>query len=375
MKNQNSACFKKTWWSAILLLLSMVLLSGCALLPTEREPLPPPLVEPPEIRFNLHEVGRGDIIHQVIGAGIFIPVREYTLSFLNNAGRLQEVHGIPGMQVEEGQVLAELESEQLEFDIAQMEIDLTEMRLRQNMMRMDYDRMVNTRRALRQAYETETSDQNRRALDDINHSLARFEIDLEIQNLNIEQHEMHINRAKERLEATRLVSPIDGLIVSSERFAIGEWINAYHELFTVADPTEMFLRYSPAVTTGFEVGMTVRVDIEGVEHMGTIVMTPHGETEVDIENPRFEDSIIIQVEDIPDTVTPGDDASIRIIFQERRDVITIPRAALRTMGARNYVVVRKDEMNREVDVELGVETPTLVEIAAGLEGGEQIVLR
>ncbi len=375
MKSTYFDSLKKHGYLLALSILMIVVLSGCVLMPTEREPLPPPLVEPPRLRFNLHTVERVDIIHQIIGAGIFIPIREYNLSFLNNSGRLQEVHVVSGMHVEEGEVLAELESDQIEFDIAQMEIDLTEMHLSYDKMRMDYDRMINSRRELKQTSEREASEQNERALEDLNHQIARFDIDMEIHELNIKQHERHIQRARERFDATKLRSPIAGQIVFMSRLAIGDWINAYQHLFTVADPSVIFLRYSPAVITGFEVGMVVKVDIEEIEYTGTIVMTPHGEPVIDVENPRFEDSIIIKVEELPDQVSLGDDASIRVIFQEKHDVIAIPRAGLRTMGARNYVVVRKDDINREVDVEVGVETPIMVEIVTGLDKGEQIVLR
>lgn len=375
LKLTDFGLLKNHGYLLVLALLMIFVLSGCVLMPTEREPLPPPLVEPPRLRFNLHTVERGDIIHQIIGAGVFIPIREYNLSFLNNSGRLQEVHVVSGMHVEEGQVLAELESEQIEFDIKQMEIDLTEMRLSYDKMKMDYDRMITSRRRLKQAFEREASEQNERALEDLDHQIAGFDIDIEIHKLNIKQLEMHILRARERFDVTKLRSPIAGQIVFMSRLAIGDWINAYQHVFTVADPSVIFLRYSPAVLAGFEVGMTVKVDIEEIEYTGTIVMTPHAESVIDVENPRFEDSIIIKVDELPDQVSPGDDASIRVIFQEKHDVITIPRAGLRTMGVRNYVVVRKGDINREVDVEVGVETPTMVEIVTGLDEGEQIVLR
>lgn len=350
-------------------------LFGCAILPVEREPLPPPLVEPPQIRFNLHTVARGDIVHQVIGAGIFVPVREYTLSFLNNAGRLEEVHVLPGAEVIEGQVLAELESEQLEFDLSQMEINLKQELLRLDIMQLDHNRMDENRRQLRILNETYPSETNKSALADSNHQIARFEIELQIHKLNIERLETNIERATTRLNAAMLKSPINGLITSSNRLVIGDWINAYQNVFTVSDPEVLFLRYSPAVLTGFEVGMKVLVEIEGLEYTGTIVMTPDSESLINAENPTFEGSIIIEVESLPQEVRPGDDASIRVIFQERRNVITIPRSALRTMGARNYVIVRRDEVNREVDIELGIQTPTLVEVIDGLEPGEEIVLR
>ena len=375
MNHKSLELFKRGLYLIAQLMLIIFILTGCALLPADREPLPPPLIEPPRIRLNLHAVERGDIVHQALGAGTFITAKEYNLSFLNNSGRLDVIHATIGMQVEEGQILAELETEQIKFDITQMEIDLTKMRLRHDAMKMEHDRLIDSKKDLKQAFETEAGEQNDRELENVLHQIARSEIDLRIHELSLEQHTMHINRAKNRLNAMKIKAPIEGTIVFMERLAVGAWINAYQILFTVADPSELFLRYNPAVLTGFEVGMRVKVDVGGVEHSGTIVMTPYGEPAVDEENPRFEDSIIIKVEELPDGVDPGDSASIRIIFQEKSDVIIIPRAGLRTMGARNYVIVRKNEMNIEVDVEVGVETPTMVEIVTGLEEGDQIILR
>lgn len=373
-----SACFVGSlkFLSALAVLVAAILLlSGCALLPTEREPLPPPLVEPPRMRFNTHAVTRSDIVHQVMGAGTFVPLREYNLSFLNNAGRLSSFMGEPGMNVTQGQILAELETEQLEFDISQMNIELKKLELIRDRMNMEYNRLIESRNGLKEAVDTYGNSDDKRALAETNHNISRHQIDLEIHNLNISQQAMHIERASKRIEAARIKSPIDGVIVAAYRMAIGDWVNAYHVLFTVADPSVLLLRFNPTVMTGFEVGMDVIVEIDRVDFAGKIVMTPRNRDEILPNDLRFENSIIVEVTDKPSGVEPGDNASIRVIFQEKNDVLVIPRSGLRTVGQRNYVIVRRDEINREVDVEIGVQTPTSVEIVAGLSEGEEIILR
>jgi macrolide-specific efflux system membrane fusion protein len=54
--------------------------------------------------------------------------------------------------------------------------------------------------------------------------------------------------------------------------------------------------------------------------------------------------------------------------------VQIPVAALRTQGARNFVlVVDGDGNKREVDVEVGLTTATAVEIISGLTKGQKVV--
>jgi len=55
-------------------------------------------------------------------------------------------------------------------------------------------------------------------------------------------------------------------------------------------------------------------------------------------------------------------------------VVVIPPSALRTLSGRYYVqVVEADGTKREVDVEVGQQTATQVEIIKGLEPGQKVV--
>jgi len=67
---------------------------------------------------------------------------------------------------------------------------------------------------------------------------------------------------------------------------------------------------------------------------------------------------------------------VSVITQRKENAVIIPLAALRSYSGRNYVQVVDDKGNkREVDVELGQQTSTDVEIVKGLTPGQKVVGR
>ncbi|MNJ71971.1 macrolide transporter subunit MacA [compost metagenome] len=64
-----------------------------------------------------------------------------------------------------------------------------------------------------------------------------------------------------------------------------------------------------------------------------------------------------------------------IITKRTENAVVIPPSTLRSIGARTYVQVVDENGKREVDVEVGQQTPTQVEILQGLEPGQKVVGR
>jgi macrolide-specific efflux system membrane fusion protein len=54
-------------------------------------------------------------------------------------------------------------------------------------------------------------------------------------------------------------------------------------------------------------------------------------------------------------------------------VLLLPPEAIRSFEGSRFVVVREDETERRVPVELGIETDTQVEILDGVEAGDIVV--
>ncbi|MNR39545.1 macrolide transporter subunit MacA [compost metagenome] len=86
--------------------------------------------------------------------------------------------------------------------------------------------------------------------------------------------------------------------------------------------------------------------------------------------------MIIQLDKYPTGIERGTQLSVTVSTSKRENVIVIPISALRTTGSRSYVqVVEDDGSKREVDVEVGEQRSTDVEIKKGLTVGQKVVGR
>lgn len=373
---------KKTSIITIFLGLIIVLTSSCSLLlPEEQEPLPPPLAEPPEPNYSFYTVKRDDMISQINEGGVFVPVSEIPLNFGNNSGRLAELNVKMGDRVTKGQVLAKLDVGDLEHSLEEKKINLKKQELNYDKIMIDYNELLASikeakdqlAKAKDQGSKEDTEKWSQK-LEGLEKQKEKQDIDIEIFKLGLSQQETDLERTKERLEKAQLISPIDGIIGFEQGFSMGDWVDTHTTVYTVVDPSDLYLRLNSASVTGLHLGMKADVIVGDQVYSGEVVMTPSSSNE-ETRDQRLRNAIILSVEGLPNTVMPGDRASIRVVLEERNNVVVLPRAGLRTYGSRNYVLVRDGDTNREIDIEIGMETPTYIEVISGIDEGDTIILR
>lgn len=373
---------KKTSIITIFLGLIIVLTSSCSLLlPEEQEPLPPPLAEPPEPNYSFYTVRRDDMISQINEGGVFVPVSEIPLNFGNNSGRLAELNVKMGDRVTKGQVLAKLDVGDLEHSLEEKKINLKKQELNYDKIMIDYNEFLasikEAKDQLAKAKDQgskEDTEKWSQQLEGLEKEKEKKDIDIEIFKLGLSQQETDLERTKERLEKAQLISPIDGIIGFDQGFSMGDWVDTHTTVYTVVDPSDLYLRLNSASVTGLHLGMKADVIVGDQVYSGEVVMTPSSSNE-ETRDQRLRNAIILSVEGLPNTVMPGDRASIRVVLEERNNVVVLPRAGLRTYGSRNYVLVRDGDTNREIDIEIGMETPTYIEVISGIDEGDTIILR
>lgn len=373
---------KKTSIITIFLGLIIVLTSSCSLLlPEEQEPLPPPLAEPPEPNYSFYTVKRDDMISQINEGGVFVPVSEIPLNFGNNSGRLAELNVKMGDPVTKGQVLAKLDVGDLEHSLEEKKINLKKQELKYDKIMIDYnEHLASIKEAKDQLAKAkdqgskEDTEKRSKELEGLEKQKKEKDIDIEIFKLDLSQQETDLERTKERLKKAQLISPIDGIIGFEQGFSMGDWVDTHTTVYTVVDPSDLYLRLNSASVTGLHLGMKADVIVGDQVYSGEVVMTPSSSNE-ETRDQRLRNAIILSVEGLPNTVMPGDRASIRVVLEERNNVVVLPRAGLRTYGSRNYVLVRDGDTNREIDIEIGMETPTYIEVISGIDEGDTIILR
>jgi HlyD family secretion protein len=83
---------------------------------------------------------------------------------------------------------------------------------------------------------------------------------------------------------------------------------------------------------------------------------------------------LITVDDARGDLLPNTNVTVTVTTQQRKDVLSIPREALRTDGAQNYVYRIVGGKLSRTAVQLGVVNLTRVEIVSGLNDGDVVAL-
>ena len=69
----------------------------------------------------------------------------------------------------------------------------------------------------------------------------------------------------------------------------------------------------------------------------------------------------------------GDLVRVQAELERKDDVLWLPPQALRIFDGRRFAVVQDGDVQRRVDVKVGIQTADRVEIEEGLEEGQTVV--
>lgn len=81
----------------------------------------------------------------------------------------------------------------------------------------------------------------------------------------------------------------------------------------------------------------------------------------------------VVVLDLPD-LEVGELSTVKIVLEEKLNVVWVPPAAIRRFQGRDFVVVRnEDGTQQRVDIRIGIQSDDRVEVEAGLEPGQVLI--
>lgn len=386
----------------ILILPFLILsLSGCYFFPQEEEVLAPPLKAPEKVTYRTIKVEKGNIEKRVNATAYFVSDNQTDLSFKHRGGRIESINVKTGDMVEAGDTLIQLETDNLETQLLQQEIALEKLILNYNQSLSNAERSIklanfeleelekkleklkNTIENIPK--EVSVQDVMPDAIDNLElleERIKRQELEVEgeivkynnikdMMELDIKTAEIQIENLQTELEKTKLVSPVTGRVVWITSSKVGEYIYAHSNLIRIADVTRLKLRYTGDSISDFKMGDKVEVKIDNDEYVGIVVMTP-STAPFDADD-SIKKSVLVDVKGLPAEVKLGDAARISLLLDRRDDVIVIPRDLLHGFMGQKTVYILDDGIKKDRNVQVGIETPTEVEIVKGLEEGEEII--
>ena len=348
--------------ASVLLAVSLVLASGCSMLPPEDEEEVLPEITPPQIsKKPEYEVTTTTLETKVSSSSgsKLMSTQEETLFFTLDGKRLKTLAVKPGDKVAAGQLIAELDVEAMEKDLRQKRLQFRKAE-------------VTMKETLRKRDEMDP-------------------IEFEEASIAFEEQRQAIVDLENEIAEAALTAPFAGTVVQLS-VQKGDAIKAYDPICIIADTSRLIVaaKISKDDLTKVTVGMPAVVNINSPgEIKGTVKQLPMNTTDDSqggggnpgnpggegnkIERP--EDYLQIDIGTMPEGVTRGTPLSVNIITNRKENAVVIPLSALRSIGSRTYVQVVDENGKREVDVAVGQQTATQAEILEGLTPGQKVVGR
>jgi multidrug efflux pump subunit AcrA (membrane-fusion protein) len=385
---------------ALSLLVAAMLLAGCALMPATRteqsaaEPTPTPIPTAAIALKPTYRVQRGDVIKTMTFSGRISPVREEAL-FFRKDGRIRSVFFKRNDFVKAGDIIAEYEIEALERELtaAELELERAQVTLEEALRNLELDRREAQARLERAQILLQGAERDRtipRA------QVAALEKDVELAQIEVERLsagvspllENDVERAryaveklKQEIAEAQIIAPFDGILLSVS-LTPGMAVNGYTSVASVADASALeisadllsnqlqFLAEGMPVTfvLSSRPGQTLHGVIRRLPYpygsggSGQTIEEKDKSTRITIEEPQDVGGYAL-----------GDLVRVTVEVERAENVLWLPPQAIRNFSGRLFAVVQDGEVQRRVDVRIGVEAQDRVEIVEGLEEGQIVV--
>jgi multidrug efflux pump subunit AcrA (membrane-fusion protein) len=377
-----------------------LLLGGCALMPATRteqgaaEPTPTPIPTAQIALKPTYRVQRGDVLRTATFSGRISPKIEEAL-FFRTDGRIRSVFFKRNDLVRQGDVIAEFEIDALERELvaAELELERAQVTLDEALRNLELDRREAQARLERAQIVMEGADRD----PNVSRSqAAAYQKDVEVAQIAVERllegvnpllqndltrAKFAVEKLKQEIAEAQIIAPFDGILLSLS-LTPGQAVSGYQPVASVADATEMEVSADLLSTQLQELAEGMEVDFvlsarPGQTLHGVIRRLPYpygsGGSGQTIEEKDKSTRITIEESSEAGVYEIGDLVRVTAQVEQASDVLWLPPQAVRNFNGRLFAVVQDGDVQRRVDVRIGVEAADRVEILEGVEEGQVVV--
>jgi HlyD family secretion protein/macrolide-specific efflux system membrane fusion protein len=370
---------------------------------TQATPTPLPAIK--QYEPTIFTVERGAIVEEQSITGQVVPSRQDEL-FFRTSGFVTRVLVKEGEYVEAGQLLAEmqvddllnqLEQANIDLAVAQSNLDKSELARKYAVDRAALDVSIAEARVALAELDLETSFSTA--------AKERAEINLAINQSYLELAKISLQEAKENTEATYEAQAVDRALLTVQRLEgylaerqiyapyagvvlrnrvrEGNSIDAFKSAIEIGDPSETVVR----AQMDFDLRNVLNKDSEitlklstDADEFYTVQFLPNfvpistvAEETTSLSTPEF------LYFSVPPELQGNDELLSRSVFMKvvlgrEEDALLLPPAAIRNYRGLDFVIVVDGDQRRRVEIyEIGLQTPDRWQITADLNEGDQVL--
>jgi len=376
-----------------LILILVIALSACSSMGGS-VPTPTPL--PPLLSYDktLYPVEQGPIAEVFKLEGEVTPSTQDPL-FFRSSGFLNRIPFKGGDFVKKGEIIAELQIDDLLNQLQQAEIDLEVARanLANQVRARDYaiaraEHNLNLAKLNLEQVRAAGGSKNQIAIAEENLALAELSLKEASEEINsyeeqaVRRTELAVERLKSQIAERQIVAPYDGILF---RHALrpGDAVEAFEPLFTIGDPGKLVVRTNR--TTNLQGKLwenteaSMKLDPDAEESFPLRYLPDFAPVSASLEGTKggqtINDYYYFEMPEPPDAslIPIGQSVEVEVVTGRNENALTLPPAVIREFGGLKFVIVREGDKQRRVEVRIGLETNEKVEVIGDLKKGDLIV--
>lgn len=392
---------KSYWMAGVSILLASSLLTGCSFFfPVEEESLKPPtIVEPTEIEYATTTVKRDSIEETYEGICEVASKTQYSLRFKDRSGRLSIVNNLMGSEVKKGDIIAQVNVEDIKYDLELARIDLEALQkaldetVKETDKTLAYDieiarlKVVETKFEYDQWNDVLPDDDTRVITTKLAYEKATVAYHQLLDQLStgndevyqaqvaLQKQQLAVDRLEKEITDSTLRAPVTGEIIAATNLKVGDPVTPETEIATIADTSSLLIAttdqsshlrnnlptvinfegkaYPVELRSNLQKGGIYQIGVDGQQIPYTFLMTPK--------------------EPIPDLVY-DQGFLFTVTVQHKDDALVVPSTCVQQMDSdAPFVSVLKDDIKLDIPVKIGIKNAAYVEIEEGLEENDVVI--
>jgi HlyD family secretion protein len=352
-------------------------------------------------RLRLGEVQRGDFIRDISVQGRVVAAVSPTL-YASQAGTITFAVE-SGDNVKQGQVLASIDSPEIESQLAQeqsrllsLQVELERQQITTRQQQLENQKAEDSASIALKAARREMSRAERayqrgalievdyeKAQDDLqtaellhNHAILdtqldneRLEFELKTRQLSVEQQELLVADLQRQVEELHIRSPVSGIVGN---LTVTQKTNVARNqpILSVVDLSafEVELQVSESYADDLAIGMQADVRAGTDQYAATLVaVSPEIIDNQVTTRVRFNDGV-------PGGLRQNQRLTTRILLEEKADVLMVPRGQFFDSGNGRIAYVLEEGIARRQPIVTGATSLNSIEIVSGLTAGDTIII-
>ena len=350
---------RKNFLCGLNILLVSLMVTGCQLLPEEAVLPGAPILHSYEVKeYKMDIVKRGDMIRKTSVSCNYMPAKEESLSFSLGGLMIDQLYVSEGQQVKKGQVLAQLENEDLLAQKEQLEYELELLQLQ-----LKHYRELQEAEWVVLELKREQSGADELAESAYTRSIRDGEDRIYLIRIQLEE-------IQEKLEQRSLKAGMDGIVTYTMTVQEGDRSVKDKKVVTISDMESTAFIVKGQGSKYFEKDMEVVITQQRVERPAVVVEG----VDLGLEENQEETTYLKLLQPDP-SLEDGARGNIEVILEERLDVLYVDKDAVKTSNGETFVYMLDEQGLRVMHpVSVGMECEGNVEIISGLAEGDSVIL-